>query len=127
MSKFAAIILAFFALSFLPRAAMAMPSPDEGAAITHLIAFVKDSRLEFIRNGVTYDSVKAAEHIAMKYAQAKDMLSTADQFIDHIASKSSFSGQPYLIVFADGTQSKAGDWLHAELAKYRAAQKKSVG
>jgi hypothetical protein len=124
MSKTIALLIAFFLICALPPSAFATPSTDESAAIDHLITFVRESKLEFIRNGVSYNSADAAEHLSLKYGQAKDRLSTADEFIDNVASKSSLSGKPYLIVFADGTQASAGDWLHEELKKYRETQKK---
>lgn len=121
------VITALFALTLLalaPLAARAAPSADESAAIDHLIAFVRESKLEFIRNGVSYPGPAAADHLATKYAAVKDRLSTADEFIDHVASKSSMTGQPYMIVWPDGTQSTAADWLHEELKKYRKGMKK---
>lgn len=117
-------VIAFALIALTPPAALATPSPAEGAAIDHLIAFVKESKLEFIRNGVSYAGPAAADHLAMKYAATKDRLSTADEFIDNIASKSSLTGKPYMIVWPDGTQAVAADWLHEELKKYRKGLKK---
>lgn len=121
------VVTALFALTLLvlaPFAAQAAPSTAEDAAIDHLIAFVRDSKLEFIRNGVSYPPAAAADHLASKYSMTKDRLSTADEFIDNVASKSSMTGQPYMIVWPDGTQAPAADWLHQELKKYRKQLKK---
>ena len=49
---------------------------------------------------------------------------TAEEFIDNVASKSSLTGKPYMIVWPDGTQATAADWLHVELKKYRQVGKK---
>jgi hypothetical protein len=112
-------VLAFLFLALLPAIARAAPAADESAAIDHLIAFVRDSKLVFIRNGSEYDSAAAAEHIASKYAQVKDKITTAEDFIDNVASRSSYSGKPYMIRWPDNSLAPAADWLHKELKKYR--------
>ena len=124
MLKISTLLIAFAFIAFMPLAAFATPSADEGAAIDHLIAFVRDSKLEFIRNGVSYPAAAAADHLASKYAMGKDRLSTADEFIDNVAAKSSMTGKPYMIVWPDGTSAPSADWLHEELKKYRAGLKK---
>jgi hypothetical protein len=118
------LLIAFALLAFLPARAFATPSVDEALAIDHLITFVKDSKLEFIRNGTAYDSEAAAKHLQDKYAASENRLKTADEFIDNVASKSSISGQPYLIRSPDGTEKPVADWLHAELTAYREGLKK---
>ena len=57
-----------------------------------------------------------------KLEVARPKLSTADQFVDHVATGSSMTGEPYKV--RCGTReltSKA--WLHAELDRYRKAPK----
>jgi hypothetical protein len=44
-------------------------------------------------------------------------VTTARQFIDEIASRSSTSGQPYLIRFADGRSVSAAQFLGDELQR----------
>ena len=124
MTKIITLLFAFAFLAFAPAMAFSAPSASEDAAVEHLIGFVRASKLEFIRNGVSYPSDAAADHLASKYAIAKDRLTTADEFIDAVASKSSMTGKPYMIVWPDGTQAPSGDWLHEELKKYRAGVKK---
>jgi hypothetical protein len=113
-------VIALFAFVFLLASpALAAPEAKECAAIDHLITYVRDSKLDFVRNGQTYDASKAAEHLEMKYAYARDRIATADEFIDNIASKSSLSGQPYFVRDGQGMEKPVGPWLHAELEKYR--------
>jgi hypothetical protein len=119
MTRIIALLLAVALLSF-PLNAQATPSAEEDAAIQHLIGFVRDSGLEFIRNGDAHASPEAAYHLLMKYNNTKKRLSTADEFIDHVASKSSMSGKPYFIRQKDGSEIPVSDWLHAELKSYRA-------
>lgn len=123
MKKIYLALFAVYLVLIAPISAFAAPTPQEDAAIEHLIAAVKSSNMEFVRNGSTYNAAEAAKHIAMKYAYTKDRLSTADQFIDHVASTSSFTGQPYMIRHPDGTETPVSAWLHQELNKYRQSQK----
>jgi Family of unknown function (DUF5329) len=46
-----------------------------------------------------------------------DQVNTAQQFIDQIASKSSTTGQPYLIRYADGKTVPAALFLGDELKR----------
>lgn len=124
MIKAMTLLLAFVLLTF-PVAAFATPDAGESAAIDHLISFVRESKLAFIRNGTVYDGPAAADHIVMKYAEVKGRMSTADEFIDDVASKSSLTGKPYMIRWPDQSLAPAADWLHEELKKYRKGLKKA--
>jgi hypothetical protein len=65
----------------------------------------------FIRNGKAHDASEAAAHLAFKYARAKSRVSTAEDFIKRVASKSSVSGKEYLIQYPDGTVVTAFEFL----------------
>ena len=121
--KFLLPLLALVLAAAAPFPAKAEPSPQESAAIEHLILFVRDSGLVFVRNGAAHDAAEAGDHIAMKYAQAREDISTAEEFIDNVASKSQMTGMPYLIRFPDGSEQPVSEWLHAELKKYRKSLK----
>jgi len=70
-----------------------------------LINKIRQSQIEFIRNGTVHKSEEAADHILMKYSKAKNSgwpfykkrKVNAKLFIEKVASKSSFSGRPYKI------------------------------
>jgi hypothetical protein len=53
------------------------------------------SGCKFQRNGSRYSSPAVQEHLPAKYdyLAAKDLVQTADQFIDKAAAESSLSGQ----------------------------------
>ena len=81
----------------------------------------------FIRNGTEHSAVEAADHLAMKLRRAKTSWFapaaetwSAEMFIEKIASRSSFSGKPYQIRFANGSVEDAGDWLLQQLERYDA-------
>jgi hypothetical protein len=100
--------------------AWATPDEPAQAEIDHLMDFVGTSHCTFIRNGTMYAAPEARAHLEMKYRFAKMRLSTADEFIKHLASGSSSSGEAYH-VRCEGTELLAGDWLTAELKRFRAA------
>jgi Family of unknown function (DUF5329) len=75
----------------------------EAQKIESLIRAVERlSNAKFIRNGVAYDSKAAAEHLRRKLRNAGSHCKTAEEFIALCAAKSSETGKPYQIRFADG-------------------------
>ena len=93
------------------------------AEIDELITFVRTSGARFIRNGTEYPAAEGADHLRDKLGKAGDRVKTTEDFITGIASKSYFSGKPYLVKFADGRTQPAGDWLKAHLAETRKGKK----
>lgn len=102
--------------------AHATPSAGADAEIRHLLDFVAASGCTFIRNGDAHNAQDAASHLAMKYGKAKSRLASPEQFIEHVASKSFFTGTPYRVQCAQSASFNSGDWLHAELIAWRAQQ-----
>jgi hypothetical protein len=86
--------------------------------IASLLLFVEQSGCIFIRNGRQYDALEARQHIEKKYAYFKERISTAEEFIQYSATKSSISGEPYRVV-CSGVSMDSSDWLNAELKKLR--------
>ena len=80
--------------------------------INHLIQAVANSNCEFVRNGDRYD---ANDHLRLKYRRGKRYATSAENFIDRLASKSSWSGNPYSMVCQDSGEHSSNSWLHAEL------------
>lgn len=100
---------------FATGALWAAPSAQERQRIEALIAAVETSGLIFIRNGSEHTAPEAASHMRLKFGNAGSRISTAEQFIDYLASKSSITGIPYYLKFPDGRKEKAGLWLHRKL------------
>ncbi|MEM1403726.1 MAG: DUF5329 domain-containing protein [Pseudomonadota bacterium] len=86
--------------------------------IAALIAAVESSDCFFLRNGARHDSKEAADHLRLKYQRGRRYANTAEQFIERLASKSSWSGKPYFIE-CDGERFPSGDWLNARLKLIR--------
>jgi hypothetical protein len=81
---------------------------SEAARIQNLIASIEVLEgAKFIRNGREYDARSASSHLRLKLRAAGDRVKTTEDFIALCASKSSMSGEPYLIRLVDGTTVKA--------------------
>lgn len=108
------------ALFFILLAALApqsAPAMSEQEKIRALLDRVETSSLVFIRNGSEYSSREARKHLELKLSKAGSVIRTAEQFIAHIASGSSWSGAPYYIKLRDGSVVKSADWLRKHLAE----------
>ena len=89
------------------------------AEIDHLLVTVETSDCIFIRNGREHSASVAKDHLALKRRRGKRFYDNADEFIDRIASKSSWSGKPYAIRCEDGVAESAESWFSRVLAEYR--------
>ena len=76
---------------------------------------------QFIRNGSAHDGKAAAAHLQQKRDYAGSRIKTANDFIECCASRSSLSGQPYQIRFANGMTEDAEVYFRAELKRIEAA------
>ena len=99
--------------------ATAHAEADADTEIRALIQAVAESECEFNRNGSLHSAEAAAEHLELKYARGRRYADSAEAFIEHLASKSSWSGKPYQMI-CDGQTQPAGDWLTATLQDIRA-------
>ncbi|MDO3383358.1 DUF5329 domain-containing protein [Gilvimarinus algae] len=109
----------FWVVWLLVVAERSLAESEAQREITGLIQHVAQSGVVFIRNGSEHTAEEAADHLAMKYRRASRYASTAEEFIDNLASKSSITGRPYQVRLADGTQMRAGQWLHTALQSLR--------
>ncbi len=109
----------------LPLAATAQPAPLAArtqAEIDHLFTYIAASGCKFNRNGSWHDMAEATEHVHVKYdwLRGRDMIDSAETFIDRAASRSSFSGSDYLVQCPGVAAVPTGGWLKAELTRFRA-------
>ncbi len=93
---------------------------DADTEIQGLIQAVAESGCEFDRNGTRYSAKDAAQHLELKYSRGKRHVKSAEDFIQRLASKSSWSGNPYQMI-CEGEAEPAGDWLSATLIELRAS------
>ena len=95
------------------------------AEIAHLFATLEASNCQFNRNGTWHSAKEASAHLATKYKylQDKDLVPTAEKFIERAATESSLSGKAYQIKCADGVVQPSAPWFQAILLKYRGKAK----
>lgn len=111
------------AVSMLAMTTQAAPPPHEQGRIERLIHFVESQKdMKFIRNGSEYSCADAAKFLRGKLESMGGEVTTAREFIERIASKSSMSGQPYHVRFADGRLMPAAQFLAEELKRMDAVR-----
>ena len=115
----AAAVLAFVFTSFCQAAEPANTQQE----IAHLFTTLESSNCQFNRNGSWYSAKEASGHLASKYKylQNKDMVPTAEKFIERAATGSSFSGKAYQIRCVNMEAQPSGPWFQAVLQRYRTA------
>jgi hypothetical protein len=89
--------------------------------IDYILNTVASSDCVFIRNGKEHGPQAAKEHLNLKRRRGKRYFSSADEFIENLASSSSWSGKPYYIRCGDEEQQPASEWFTEVLAEYRNA------
>jgi len=109
-------VFAIALLTFAIAANAGDRTPAENARIEHLLAIVASLRdAQFVRNGKSYDSAAAVQHLRLKLRAAGSRVKTAEDFIRYCASASSVSGRPYEIRFSDGRLVRSADFLQQRL------------
>ena len=120
MKSLVALILCFCLLQSTSAFGSHAPQQtrlSEKQKIDMLIAYVaKLNGARFIRNGSEYSPAEAADHLRLKLSKAGDRVTTAREFINQCASKSSMSGKLYSIRTADGRERPSREVLMEQLA-----------
>jgi len=112
------LLLFFPLLAAGARASDDRMPPHERARVERLIAYVESrTDVAFVRNGTAYNSQDAASFLRGKMDAMGDRVTTAQQFIDFIASRSSTSGEPYMVRHADGHMEHSAKFLGEELKR----------
>lgn len=119
-------LFAFLAVVLLaPVVATAAPSPQARREIGQLMGALSSSSCEFNRNGNWYDAAQARTHLQRKYDYLlkKNLVDTAEQFIDRAASRSSFSGKAYRVRCPGRPEQDSAAWFQAQLQRLRGSAK----
>jgi hypothetical protein len=115
------IILSILLLVLTAGNALAAPDDLQLKRINDLLDLLaSETDLIFVRNGKEHKADRAVSHLRTKLGRAKNKISTCEEFIEHVASKSSISGEPYLIILPDGTRVPAGAYLMGLLKEMEA-------
>jgi hypothetical protein len=97
------LVLAGFIIGIAAAESISENKTEETEKIEMLLARIEAMQdVVFIRNGKEYSSNKAADHLRLKWEKAGRYVKTAEDFIKFCGSKSSISGKPYKMRFADG-------------------------
>jgi len=89
----------------------------EKRKIAALLDAIEKSKATFIRNDLEYPPSVARQLMEYRIKAAGDRIKTAQDFIDHLATRSSTTGRPYQIKLPDGRTTESALWLRARLAE----------
>jgi hypothetical protein len=78
--------------------------------------------LKFVRNEATHSPSDAQAFLRHKLRRAQPAIGSVMQFIDQNASKSSTTGQEYMVLFPDGRRIPAREYWTNELRRLQAEQ-----
>lgn len=101
----------------------ASPTAKAQAEIAGLIETLGKTQCEFQRNGSWYDAVKAKAHLQRKYDYLlkRDLVDSAEQFIERAGSQSSMSGRAYQVRCPGQPAQPAAAWFNVQLLRLRSA------
>ncbi|MGI9290909.1 MAG: DUF5329 domain-containing protein [Gammaproteobacteria bacterium] len=116
INRFSKLFLISTLLAGAPLPLLADTAESE---IKYLLGAIAASGCTFVRNGKEHSSEDASDHLAMKYRRGRKYASTAELFIERLATKSSWTGKPYQVICPDQQPMKSGDWLTTRLKEYR--------
>ena len=120
-SRFA-LSLAFLLILAPAGAAMADLEGAELARVEALLALLATKTdITFVRNGKEYRVDRAVSHLKTKLGRAKSRISTCSEFVEHVASGSSMSGDPYYVILPGGNTLKMRAYLDELLKELDAA------
>jgi len=100
--------------------AIADVPPEQSGEVKYLLAFVEDSGCIINRNGSDYPAEKGLSHIEKKYDYFRYDINSTEEFIELSATKSTMSGDYYMVSCPGKKSIRTKDWLLTELKRYRA-------
>jgi hypothetical protein len=102
----------------------AEPPPQAQREIEQLIQALGASGCQFQRNGKWYPAADAQAHLRRKYdyLRKRDLVATAEQFIERAGTESSMSGKPYQVRCPGQAAVSSADWLGMRLSAIRHAK-----
>lgn len=100
------------------RSAWSEPSAAEMARINRLIdAVAQRGDLKFIRNGKEYTAAQAGDFLRGKLKWRIEKVSTIQDFIVEVGTRSTTSGETYLVRLDDGRTLPSAQFLTQELRR----------
>ena len=123
MKNLSVLVKIFFVNLFVLNTANADVPAGQVKEVNHLLDFVKNSGCVINRNGTDHPAEKGIEHIEMKYDYFRDDIKNTEEFIEYSATKSTMSGDYYMVSCPGKKAIRTQDWLMVELKHFRAEQK----
>ena len=119
-------LAALLCVSLVHAAALSTASQAE---IHALLSRLRTSGCEFKRNGIWHPADEAQAHLQRKldYLVSKGAVASAEQFIERAATKSSVTGQTYLVKCGGKPPLPSSEWLAFQLRDVRATSRGSAG
>lgn len=113
-------LLLFSAVLAVQPTAAAASMPQE---VEELLQAIERSGCEFYRNGSWHSGAETRRHLARKYEEVRrtQALTSAEDFIDGVATRSSASGLPYQVRCPGAAELPSGQWLRELLEQQRRA------
>ncbi len=89
--------------------------------VAHLLTYLEQSGCTFLRNETWHEPKEARAHLERKYdyLMESSLVDSAEDFIERAASRSSMSGEHYLVQCPGQVKVTSGDWLRTELSRFR--------
>lgn len=120
MTKHIAIFTFTFASILTLQANILADVPEsQKSEVKNLLEFVETTGCTFERNGKKYNGERASKHIKRKYNHFRDKITTTEEFIEYSGTKSTISGNFYLVYCDESNPVKSRDWLLEELTRFR--------
>ena len=113
----------FLSSLLISNIAVADVPANQVIEVNHLLAFIKESGCIINRNGTDHPAVKGISHIEKKYDYFRDDITSTEEFIEYSATKSTMSGDFYMVSCPGKETIRTQDWLMTELKRFRAEQK----
>lgn len=113
------------AAAFAVTASFSAPAPAPvRAEIDALFKALQASGCQFNRNGSWYSAAEAQAHLTKKleYLEGKNLIKSAEDFVNLAASTSSSSGKPYQVRCDSAPVTESKVWLHSQLTALRQAK-----
>lgn len=107
----------------MAASASAAPAAVAQREIAGLINALQGSQCRFQRNGSWHGESEARTHLQRKYdyLRKRNMVDSAEQFIERAASRSTMSGKPYRIACTGQPETDASHWFAERLQSLRSS------
>lgn len=109
----------FFLLPALLLLSTPAAADQHETEIRFLIDSIGAEGCRFVRNDRRYSNREARAHLQSKWELNEALVTSAEDFIDKLASHSVTTGEPYRIRCRGRQEQAAGNWFRKRLEEFR--------